>query len=69
MAVNQKLQVHKSGATKEENPLFSTHNLNGKTLQFYNQEGVKKEFEIHHYGEGGTLYFKKNVRIQKNKAS
>lgn len=35
---------------------------NGKKFEFYNEDGEKKVFEIHHYGDGKTLYFRKNER-------
>ncbi len=39
---------------------------NGKTLKFYNHEAKKKVFEIHHYGDGKTIYFKKKDKNQKS---
>ena len=32
---------------------------NGKTLEFYNDEGEKKVFDIHHYNNGQSILFKK----------
>ena len=34
-----------------------------RTLHFYNSDGVKKVFDIHHYGEDGALLFKKKPTI------
>jgi hypothetical protein len=36
--------------------------VDGKKFEFYNLEGEKKVFKIHHYGNGKTLYFKKNKK-------
>ena len=36
--------------------------VDGKTLQFYDHNGVKKVYEIHHYGNGKALYFKKETQ-------
>ncbi len=33
--------------------------LINKKLQFYNSDGVKKVFDVHHYGKGETILFKK----------
>jgi len=38
----------------------------GKTLQFYNDKSEKKVFNIHHYGEGKKIYFKKRQKIEKS---
>ena len=32
---------------------------NGETLEFLNEEGVKKVFKVHHYSNGNTILFKK----------
>jgi len=42
--------------------------LDGKTLQFYNHKGEEKVFEINHYGEGNTIFFKKNDQRNKSKS-
>tara|TARA_R110000772_G_scaffold35955_5_gene86292 strand:- start:481 stop:660 length:180 start_codon:yes stop_codon:yes gene_type:complete len=31
----------------------------GKTLEFFNHNLEKKVFDIHHYGDGKRIYFKK----------
>lgn len=38
----------------------------GKTLQFYNHKSEKKVFNIHHYGEGKKIYFKKRNKNEKS---
>ena len=35
--------------------------MDGKTLQFYDHNGVKKVYEIHRYGKGKALYFKRET--------
>jgi len=32
---------------------------NGKTIQFFSAEGVKKVFDVHRYNKTGLLYFKR----------
>jgi hypothetical protein len=32
---------------------------NGEKVKFYGDDEIKKEFDIHHYGECGTLYYRK----------
>jgi len=32
---------------------------NGEKIKQYGNNDVKKEFKIHHYGDGGTLYYRK----------
>ena len=32
---------------------------NGEKVKFYGDDEIMKEFEIHHYGDGGTLYYRK----------
>ena len=39
----------------------------GKTLEFYDQNLEKKVFEIHHYGEGKRIYFKKKNKINNSR--
>lgn len=36
--------------------------MDGKTLQFYDHNGVRKVYEIHRYGKGKALYFKKETK-------
>ena len=31
----------------------------GETLEFYNNKGVKKVFDVHHYSTGNAILFKK----------
>ncbi len=41
---------------------------NGKTIQFFNAEGVIKVFDVHQYSNTGTLFFKrKNKKVFKIK--
>ena len=35
---------------------------NGEKVQFYGDDEIKKEFDIHYYGEGGVLYYKKRSK-------
>lgn len=35
--------------------------MDGKILQFYDHNGVKKVYEIHRYGKDKALYFKKET--------
>jgi hypothetical protein len=37
--------------------------ITDKTLHFYNSDGVEKVFEVHRYGNDGTLLFKKKSSI------
>jgi hypothetical protein len=46
--------------SENRNEYFSI--VNGKEFEFYNLEGEKKVFKIHEYGNGRTLYLKKNKR-------
>lgn len=39
-----------------------TLGMDGKTLQFYDHKGIKKVYDIHHYGKGKALYFKKEIQ-------
>lgn len=48
-----------SNSNKETINLNEEISKNKKTIQFYNDEGVKKVFDIHRYSERGTLYFKR----------
>ncbi len=36
---------------------------NGKIVQFMSTAGVKKVFDVHRYGNGGTLYFKRKSEV------
>ena len=38
----------------------------GKTLQFYDDKLEKKVFNIHHYGDGKKIYFKKRKTSEKS---
>ena len=31
---------------------------NGETLEFYDEKGIKKIFDVHHYSNGHTILFK-----------
>lgn len=46
--------------SENRNEYFSI--INGKKFEFYDLEGEKKVFKIHKYGNGSTLYLKKNKR-------
>jgi hypothetical protein len=39
----------------------------GKTLEFYNHNLEKKVYEIHHYGDGNRIYFKKNNKVNNSR--
>ena len=53
--------------SENRNEYFSI--VNGKKFEFYDLEGEKKVFDIHHYGKGNTLYLKKNKRNKSNSYS
>ena len=40
----------------------------GKKFEFYGHEGEKKIFEVHNYGEGNSLFVRKNRRANKAKS-
>ena len=46
--------------SENRNEYFSI--VNNEKFEFYNLDGEKKVFKIHHYGNGNTLYLKKNKR-------
>ena len=46
-----------------------TLGVDGKTLQFFSNDGVKKVFEIHRYGKGKALYFKRDRTTERSIAS
>lgn len=48
-------------ARTNTNQLMKDINTYDKTLKFYNSEGVKKEYDVHHYGNDGALLFKKKT--------
>ena len=53
--------------SENRNEYFSI--VNGNKFEFYDLEGEKKVFDIHHYGKGSTLYLKKNKRNKSNSYS
>ena len=59
MELKAKPKVYK----KEKNPdggYYYTYKIkNGEKVVFYGDDAIKKEFDIHHYGDGGTLYYRK----------
>ncbi len=46
-----------------EKPTNVKKRTNGKTIQFFNTDGVKKVFDVHKYGNAGTLYFKRKTEV------
>ncbi|MFT5231840.1 MAG: hypothetical protein ACI825_001249 [Planctomycetota bacterium] len=51
-----------------ENPFMDNDfviDAEGKTFQFNNQNSEKISYDIHHYGDGGKIYFK-NENTRKN---
>lgn len=36
---------------------------NSKIVQFMSAAGVKKVFDVHKYGNGGTVYFKRKSEV------
>ncbi len=35
---------------------------NGKIIQFFSAEGVKKVFDVHQYSKTGTIFFKRKKK-------
>ena len=35
-----------------------SNGTNGETFEFYNDKGIKKIFDVHHYSNGNTILFK-----------
>ena len=56
----------RKGVLNSENRSEYFSIVNGKKFEFYDLEGEKKVFDIHHYGEGNTLYLRKNKRNKSN---
>ena len=59
MALKNRLQVLKNVVDFDEKLQFFSNGTNGETVHYYDDKGVKNVFDVHHYGDGGTLYFKK----------
>jgi len=41
-----------------KNYFHLSNGKNGKTLEFYNDKGIKQIFDVHHYSNGHTILFK-----------
>ena len=51
------LTIKKPTIVKKDKP------TNGKVVQFMSAAGVKKVFDVHRYGNGVTLYFKRKSEV------
>jgi len=51
------LTIKRPTIVKETTP------TNGKIVQFMSASGVKKVYDVHKYGNGGTLYFKRKSEV------
>ena len=59
------LSLKRSTRVLSKNPFIDNDfsiDEEGKTLEFYDDNLEKKVFEIHHYGDGKRIYFKKNSK-------
>lgn len=57
------LSLKHSKKELSKNPFIDNDFLideDGKTLEFYDDNLEKKVYEIHHYGDGKRIYFKKD---------
>ena len=44
---------------RKERYQYSYKVKNGKIVQFFGDEEVKKYFDVHHYSNGGAIYYRK----------
>ena len=44
---------------RDERYQYSYKVKDGKVVEFFGNEDVKKYFDIHHYCKGGTIYYRK----------
>lgn len=49
----------KQELNRDERYQYSYKVKNGKVVEFFGNEDVKKYFDIHHYCKGGTIYYRK----------
>lgn len=48
---------------KQPTNVKKVKSTNSKIVQFMNAAGIKKVFDVHRYGNGGTLYFKRKSEV------
>ncbi len=58
MAHENSLPVLENPKNSKVKDQKSSNGIEGETVQFYNDEGIKKVFQVHNYSDQGTLFFK-----------
>ena len=59
MEVKTKPRTIKKEMNNEDRYQYAYKVKDDKIIKFYGDEEIKKEFDVHHYGESGTLYYRK----------
>jgi hypothetical protein len=59
MELIAKPRTTKKELNRDERYQYSYKVKNGKIVEFFGSDEVKKYFDIHHYCKGGTIYYRK----------
>jgi len=59
LTIKNSFQQINNGMKQVNESLQLTKGINGETLEYFTDKGVRKVFDIHHYSNGNTILFKK----------